>query len=127
MQRPFSSHGSSSHSFTSASGGETETEEGEQRKVECDFHIEVPFPLAETVHFPGPALLYRHSSVMGPSPVGWSRGLSQGLQCEVRDHGTMAALWTPCSLLSGIKEQVNINKRILFILAHLISQGFCAV
>lgn len=86
---------------------------------------------AETVHFPsldfGAPLLYKHSSVMGLSPAECSRGCSQGLLREVRDHSTVAALWMACTLLSGITEQVNINKRIPFILARFIYQGFCAV
>lgn len=64
---------------------------------------------------------------MGLSPAEWSRGSGQGLHCEVRDHSTVAALWMACTLLSGITEQVNINKRIPFILARFVSQGFCAV
>lgn len=56
-----------------------------------------------------------------------SRGRRQGLYREVRDHSTVAALWTARRLLSGIAEQVNINKWIPFILARFISQSFCAV
>ncbi len=64
---------------------------------------------------------------MGLSPAEAEQSLGQGLHSDVRDHSTVAALWMACTLLSGITEQVNINKRIPFILARSISQGFCAV
>lgn len=61
------------------------------------------------------------------APLRQSRGSSQGLHHEVRDHSTVAALWMACALLSGVTEQVNINKQIPLILACFISQGFCVM
>lgn len=46
---------------------------------------------------------------------------------EVRDHSTVAAPWMASTLLSGITEQVNINKQIPFILARFVSRGFCVM
>lgn len=71
---------------------------------------EVAFLPGNSVHFQ-----YR----MDLSPAAWRRGCAKAF--------VRWALWIACVLLSSIMEQVSINKQTLFILADLISKGFCAV
>lgn len=61
------------------------------------------------------------SKVLTLDPISVGRGpaeaeRSQGLRREVREHCSVAAFWMATVLLLSITEQVNINKRIFFIL-----------
>lgn len=61
------------------------------------------------------------SKVLTLDPISVGRGpveaeQSQGLHREVREHCSVAAFWMATVLLLSITEQVNINKRIFFVL-----------
>lgn len=121
MHRPFPSQGSSAHSFTSVIG------DGQRRRVEeVKCNIKFQFHCTCRVCTLSKPWLWRSSTieasqyVMGQSQQEWSRGCSFSLKREVRNHSVVAVFWTACMLLSGITEQININKRIPFILAHFI-------